>query len=248
MNTEEQRQGPMSEAEAADEAMADDAQRLDSAAEADMHGQLMWLCYGNEDAVGMMETLGEISQVWDDIHDGGNWNSLMLNRMMHAALIELPRNPFYRQHEQALLPAMEAAIVQWEACNKIERDIGVDAWKSGKDADAASPDPVEAAAFAMRSVLTPLGILVSSLCLPQRGAARFDDGHAARSANWIRHVFHDQSLRLWRIGVLDRTARIRDGATGVPLGKGSQAEELHLGWRQGAPGNSAPQPGEQERN
>ncbi|MNZ74012.1 hypothetical protein D3C78_924460 [compost metagenome] len=68
------------------------------------------------------ESLFRISQTLDDLIDGdkpvtGN----AVYRAFWEALIDLPGNPFYRQHESVLRPLMAAALQDWRDSVTLER-------------------------------------------------------------------------------------------------------------------------------
>lgn len=62
-----------------------------------------------------------IVSIYDDLIDG----DMMLtpenvHDCMWSALVELPRNPFYRQNFEVLNPAVMMAVLNWRAANAIE--------------------------------------------------------------------------------------------------------------------------------
>jgi len=73
-------------------------------------------------AVAFCETLFRISQTLDDLVDRDR--SVSDDAIMSAfwqALIELPANPFYRQHEPYLRPLMASALQDWRDSVALER-------------------------------------------------------------------------------------------------------------------------------
>jgi len=75
---------------------------------------------GNQDAVNFCLLLGSISQTWDDLvdedkHVGG----AEVNAAFWNALVALPTNAFYRQHEQLLSPLVQGAITDWMDSNTL---------------------------------------------------------------------------------------------------------------------------------
>lgn len=75
-------------------------------------------------AVDFVETVGRLSQVWDDVVDGDISEDQIpetVNNMMHTALFVLPNNPFYRQNFVALNPMMQMIVNDWHDANALER-------------------------------------------------------------------------------------------------------------------------------
>lgn len=76
---------------------------------------------GDKDAVLFLSMLGDIFRVWDDlidrdkpVTDGG------INRAFWLALIELPKNQFYRRHLDHLIPVLTSHINYWFDANTFE--------------------------------------------------------------------------------------------------------------------------------
>lgn len=74
-------------------------------------------------AIAFVSQIFSVLHIWDDLVDrdrevpdgeiiGAFW----------IALIELPRNPFYRAHFDTLNPILQNAIINWIAANKLERE------------------------------------------------------------------------------------------------------------------------------
>lgn len=77
---------------------------------------------GNPDAVDFCLTLNSIVEKWDDLHDGDKQVSKEdINRAFTAALIGLPRNPFYRRYMEELLPVMTEALLAWHDSNELAK-------------------------------------------------------------------------------------------------------------------------------
>lgn len=77
---------------------------------------------GNLPAVGFCQTLFSISQTLDDLIDGDR--KVAQSSVISAfwkALIELPGNPFYREHEPYLRPLMAGALQDWRDSVVLER-------------------------------------------------------------------------------------------------------------------------------
>ena len=68
------------------------------------------------------EALFRISQTLDDLIDGDKpVTGDAVYRAFWEALVDLPGNPFYRQHESALRPLMAAALQDWRDSVTLER-------------------------------------------------------------------------------------------------------------------------------
>lgn len=77
---------------------------------------------GNAAAVDLAVMLSRISHVWDDLIDGDKpVSGKDINQVFYALLIELPSNPFYRQHMDTLLPLMAMGALNYEIANSYEK-------------------------------------------------------------------------------------------------------------------------------
>lgn len=77
---------------------------------------------GNEPAVQMCQQLHEIAQVLDDLIDKDK--PVSDQKIIHTfwkMLIELPDNPFYRQHELTIRPLIAVALQDWTDSVNMER-------------------------------------------------------------------------------------------------------------------------------
>lgn len=84
---------------------------------------LLTLLCGNLDAVHMMQALSRCSHIYDDLIDGDKpVPTDAVHELVWRLLVELPVNPFYRQHQDAIRPVLITAILNWQAANDIERD------------------------------------------------------------------------------------------------------------------------------
>lgn len=73
-------------------------------------------------AVCFCEQLFRISQVLDDLIDRDKpVSDAAITGAFWMALIELPANPFYRQHEPYLRPLMASALQDWKDATGMER-------------------------------------------------------------------------------------------------------------------------------
>lgn len=77
---------------------------------------------GNADAKRLYEEMCLVAHVWDDVVDKDKdvpeWRA---NAAFEAALISIPCNPFYRQHEALLRPMMVAGCWGYRTANRMER-------------------------------------------------------------------------------------------------------------------------------
>lgn len=78
---------------------------------------------GNQHAVAMVEILHFVAQVWDDLIDRDRQvPDAEVHRAFYAALIDLPRNPFFAAYSAELLPVLNASILNWHAANALRRE------------------------------------------------------------------------------------------------------------------------------
>jgi hypothetical protein len=87
--------------------------------------QLRKCFQNNESAVELALMIIGIADVWDDLVDGDEPVTRNdVNRAMWFALSGLPRNAFYRQFQDELLPLMEVGIFNWIASDELRRRGG----------------------------------------------------------------------------------------------------------------------------
>ncbi|MDY7116611.1 hypothetical protein RAN53_09635 [Halomonas sp. SSL-5] len=88
----------------------------------DEHAFLQQALRQDAGAVAFCETLFRISQTLDDLIDGDKpvTGDVVVSAFWQA-LIELPGNPFYRQHEPYLRPLMAGALQDWRDSVALER-------------------------------------------------------------------------------------------------------------------------------
>lgn len=79
---------------------------------------------GNQHAIAFNNALYAIVELWDDLIDKDPTTPADINGAFYAALITLPRNPFYQQHFATLNPVLEAAILDWFTANELEKQGG----------------------------------------------------------------------------------------------------------------------------
>lgn len=76
---------------------------------------------GNTDALALAMAVIRIADVWDDLVDRDeDVTESDINEAFVLALVELPRNPFYRAHMDELLPLMESGVLNWLTANRLE--------------------------------------------------------------------------------------------------------------------------------
>lgn len=80
----------------------------------------------NKDAIALANAFSRVSQIWDDLHDQDHPVAPgMVDYMMMTALVEIPKNNFYRQYYLELMPVMEHCLMTWMDSNTLE-EIGDD--------------------------------------------------------------------------------------------------------------------------
>ncbi len=78
-------------------------------------------------AVTLNLTLCDVLHVWDDLIDKDKPVSAAdINGAMRAALVEIPANPFYRQHFDQLHPLIDSFILSWMTATSLEADGGIE--------------------------------------------------------------------------------------------------------------------------
>jgi hypothetical protein len=108
---------------------------IDSGEEAVMHDLerkdrewMLYICRGNEAAADFLYMFFLVCHVWDDLIDKDVERSDdHINHAFWTALVEIPRNPYYRQFASEIQPLIAVSIHEWFAANKLEagnrRDI-----------------------------------------------------------------------------------------------------------------------------
>ena len=79
-----------------------------------------WL-KGHQSAMAFIILIHEIAEIWDDLIDEECVDSCRTNRAFAAALVDLPRNAFYRENFGTLSPLVEMAILDWLTANELEK-------------------------------------------------------------------------------------------------------------------------------
>jgi hypothetical protein len=83
----------------------------------------VWL-KGHAEAVAFILAIHEIYELWDDLVDGDETTEPRINKAFYLAMVDLPRNGFYRQNFALLSPIIELSIIDWWTANKFERAQG----------------------------------------------------------------------------------------------------------------------------
>lgn len=82
---------------------------------------------GEPDAAAFLTGLHRIVDIWDDLIDKDKpVDDAAINAAFYAALVAIPRNPFYRAHFALLSPLIESAIIDWHTANALEKTGGDD--------------------------------------------------------------------------------------------------------------------------
>ena len=85
------------------------------------HELLKFWLKGNEDAVRFCEDVFFVSQVVDDLVDRDNEVTVKdIEEMTMLMFSSIPRNPFYRAHQDSLQSYLETALMYWIDGNRLE--------------------------------------------------------------------------------------------------------------------------------
>lgn len=74
-----------------------------------------------EDAIAWLLMLYGVIQVFDDFADGDKVARSDLDSAIWNALIAMPQNSFYKQHDLVLAPVMASALLRWKASDLAEK-------------------------------------------------------------------------------------------------------------------------------
>ena len=78
-------------------------------------------CRGNEDAVTFLLVGTDLAHFFDDLYDGDNPpTKAQIVQQCWAALVELPRNEFYRKYFWELQPVIANVLTNWRVANALE--------------------------------------------------------------------------------------------------------------------------------
>jgi hypothetical protein len=79
---------------------------------------------GNTQAAEMLDIVGRIARLADDLADGDQAPSVLkVGELLHMSMVDLPSNPFFKQHFQALIPSISDGILSWEVSEE---------WRAGE--------------------------------------------------------------------------------------------------------------------
>lgn len=82
---------------------------------------IRYVLRNNASAVEFFLTIRDVLHFWDDLIDRDHpVTPAYIHRSMFAALVTLPSNAFYRQHQASLMPVLVNAIGNWRAANDFE--------------------------------------------------------------------------------------------------------------------------------
>lgn len=88
-----------------------------------------------DDAVAWLLDLWDFIQVFDDYADGDPVEELDRDHALIAALVKMPSNRFYQQHQHWLVPAVAQMCMKWMASDLAERKGEADErsymWRAG---------------------------------------------------------------------------------------------------------------------
>ena len=83
--------------------------------------QMKHFFQGNEEAVKFAMMFVRICDTWDDLIDQDvEVTGLVINRVFCDALIGIPRNRFYRQFTDELIPIIETGVLYWMASDTLK--------------------------------------------------------------------------------------------------------------------------------
>lgn len=88
-----------------------------------------------DDARAWLMSLWNLIQIFDDMADGDHPDRDDLDNAIFDAIVNMPENPFFIRHKDALLPLLAIAILKWKASDTAERAGEADAisfvWRAG---------------------------------------------------------------------------------------------------------------------
>ena len=127
-------------------------------------------CLGNSDAVFLLKSLAEVSQIADDYADGDAEGPEKITRLLHLTLITIPTNPFFIKYSHWLLPVMASSMHLWNASNDWKNEYG----------------------FVYREALEQVITIVAVLVGGQEHAA-----NVTKDVNNFYHQIHGEKLEDW---------------------------------------------------
>ncbi len=82
---------------------------------------LTYVLKADQPAIAMIEGLAAVSQVWDDLIDKDPVSDEQIHAAFGYLLVDLPQNPFYRRHQDYLLPLFQHFILDWQDATELEK-------------------------------------------------------------------------------------------------------------------------------
>lgn len=83
---------------------------------------LLDLVCGNEWAARFLLDIAALSHTYDDLIDRDKpVTDGAIHQMVWRALVSIPENPFFNQHQAALRPVLATSILNWRAANDMEK-------------------------------------------------------------------------------------------------------------------------------
>lgn len=94
----------------------------DSIRHSPIQAQLCQWLRDDRDAVEFCLAVFRFCHLWDDLIDQDTEVTHdTIHRAMAGALIDLPKNRFYRLHHDALWPILQMGVVNWKSANRLEK-------------------------------------------------------------------------------------------------------------------------------
>jgi len=82
---------------------------------------------GDEWAIKLCMDVWDLFQVWDDLVDKTHDRTEQeITRSFRTLMVELPKNPFYREYAVEITTILNLCVMQWTDANKLERAKGGD--------------------------------------------------------------------------------------------------------------------------
>lgn len=72
-------------------------------------------------AVEWLLMMFQVTQVFDDVADGGEVSREELNKCIWSTLVAMPLNHFFATNSATLLPAVALSILKWQGSDTVER-------------------------------------------------------------------------------------------------------------------------------
>jgi hypothetical protein len=86
-------------------------------------GQIEHFLKGHKDATDFICDIFVVLHIWDDLIDKDKkLTDAEIHQAFWLALVNLPCNPFYHKHFNALQPILVNSIINWQASNKMENE------------------------------------------------------------------------------------------------------------------------------